>query len=353
MTLAVRDLDDHTLMAHLAQRLNCHDARAAVRTALIAEHIRMLVWAPFVADPPAQPIHTARLLGALARNVRFLAAAADLENLSGLHDLFAFVRDQLVRCGDIHHAGDGNWLPCPVRLVRVSRELIYVFGGAPLHALSRHIHVPIVTSGTSRHLQTPDAGLLPVDALDTWLEQQEPLPTWTEQILAWAATELLPQADIEDDSLEIYAPDLHRALKRSGFWIGVREFREVSPTLRLFRPKVAQQWTFNRPDYVGVFAPGPHGAQLVKAVRIPHNMARRLQFGFDLKYRTPRRVVLRRLGHVYRLDTTYPPFPDPEARVLGLGWCEPGQADALFFAASALAVLRGVTDRLGMQLYHA
>lgn len=350
MSLAVRVLDHASALQHLAEQLHCHASPAALRTAIVAEHIRTLVLAPFTATPREHPIHTGRLVGALNRNTRFLSASAD--DFDALQQAFDFVREQLVLCGDIAHAGSGYWIPCPMRALRVDSDHVYLFGGVPLPSWSRHVRAPIAAIGPSRYVQISELANWPTLTLAQWLEHEEPLAAWTEGTLTSGTADLVPQAEIEDDSLEIYAPDMYRLLQRPGFWASAREFREATSSLRLFRPKIAPQWAFDRPDYLGVFRPGPQGAQLVKAVRIAHNVARRLQFGLDLRYQTPRTVVLRRIGDCYRLEVKFPPFPEPEARVLGLGWREPDAPDALFFSASALPVLRGVAELLGMRLYH-
>jgi hypothetical protein len=351
MSLAVRVLEETSLLQHLAEHLHCNGPPSALRTAIIAEHIRTLVFAPFAATPHEHPIHTGRLVSALNRNTRFLARPTD--NQDALLDEFAFVREQLTQTGDVVPIGDGYWLPTPIRAVRVATDLVYIFGGAPLSELTHGSRGPIEAVGVSRSLKVKDAVAWPTLSLAQWLEHNEPLATWREKTLTQAARELAPQADIEDDGLEIYAPDLYRVLQRPGFWAPTRDFREGTPTLRLFRPKTAPQWVFNRPDYLGIFRPGPQGAQLLKAVRIAHDVARRLQFGLDQVYQTPRTLILRHIAESYRLEVEFPPFPEPEARILGLGWRERGDDNALYFAPSALPALRGVTDLLGMRLYHA
>jgi hypothetical protein len=351
MSLAVRALNESSVLEHLAKQLDCHASPAALHAAIIAEHIRTLVLAPFTVTPREHPIHTSRLIGALSRNTRFLAARAD--SFDDLQQTFTFVREQLVLCGDIAHIGNGYWIPCPMRAVRVAADHVYLFGGVPLPNLMRDVRLPVAAIGPSRYVRTTDPVNCPTLTLAQWVEHEVPLAAWAEHTLTCATGDLTPQADIEDDSLEIYAPDMYRALQRAGFWAPAREFREATPSLRLFRPRVAAQWVFDRPDYVGLFRQGSEGAQLVKAVRIGHDAARRLQFGLDNIYRTPRTLVLRRIGDVYRLEVKFPPFPEPESRVLGLGWREPDAPEALFFAASALPALHGVIELLGMRLYHA
>lgn len=351
MSLSVRVLDHDSTLRHLAEEVHGSPSSAALRTALIAEHIRTLVSAPFGAMPREHPIHTARLIGALNRNVRFLAANAD--EFDDLAEAFTFVRQQLEVCGDIAHAGNGYWIPCPMRALRIDPDHVYLFGGAPLSSWTRHVPASIAAIGPSRYVQAPEMTNLSTLTLPEWLEHDESLTAWTERSLTRATGELVQQADIEDDSLEIYAPDLYRTLQRPGFWAPARDFHEATPSLRLFRPKTTPQWAFDRPDYLGVFRKGSQGAQLLKAVRIAHDVARRLQFGLDLRYQTLRTLMLRHVGHCYCLDVKFPPFPEPESRVLGLGWREPKLPDTLFFAPSALPVLRGVTELLGMRLYHA
>jgi hypothetical protein len=353
MSLSVQALDLHETRALLASQLKCRGPFAALRAALIADHMRTLVWAPFRA--PAidfHPAHTSRLFAALDRNVRFLSSETAVQGSSTAtqHSEYEFVRDQLERCGDIVHIGNGYWIPGPVRAVRpVMSQSTIVVGGAPTAELKRTFSLHSI--GPARYLfgERSAEGGHPEVSVGVWLGISESLSAWTEKTLAWGRTQLQPQAEIEDDSIEIYAPDMHRARRRPGFWIDAKEFQEAAPTVRLFRPKMSAKWTFDRPDYLGVFNSGPDGAQLSRSVRISKDVGYRLQFGLDQKLAVSRTITLKRIGDAHSLDLKFA-LPEPETRVLGLAWRNATQESEQFFDSFALPALNEVAVMLGIRV---
>jgi hypothetical protein len=192
-------------------------------------------------------------------------------------------------------------------------------------------------------------GAYPEETTMDWLGTTESLAAWTDATLSWALTRLRLEAQIEDDSLEIYAPDVHRAHGRHGFWISAQEFREPTPTVRLFRPKTPGKFAFDRPDYLGTFIYGSTGARLARSVSIPRDAAYRLQFGFDQKYATPRAMRLRRLADSFHLDLKFA-LPEPEVRVLGLTWRDAPDEDGWLIGDWAIPALRDVASSLGIRV---
>lgn len=359
MSLSVRALDHHQARAFLASQLRCWSPLPALRTALIADHIRTLVWAPSFrareVDP--QPVHTSRIFAALDRNVRFLSSQGfGLGNAAVTqHSEYEFVRDQLEHCGDIFHIGNGYWIPGPVRVVRAAAsQIAIVIGGAPTRVLQQAFNMQFHSIGAARYVSGGSSArdVYPEETIADWLGITEPLAAWTEKTLSWAARQLQPQAEIEDDSIEIYAPDVYRTHRRPGFWMEAKEFHEPAPTLRLFRPKTAARWAFDRPEYLGVFTSRPGGAQLARSVRIPRDAAYRLQFGFDQKLATARTISLRRVGDAYGLDLKFA-LPEPETRVLGLAWRDAVQDSERFFDDFALPALNDVAATLGIRVLQA
>lgn len=356
MSLSVRVLDRQQARTFLAFQLHCRGPLAALQTALIADHIRTLVWAAHLRQrkSDSQGTHTSRIFAALDRNARFLLSEdPGLGNaVVTQHSVYEFVRDQLERCGDIVHVSNGYWIPGPVRLVRASvSQTAIVLGGVPTSALQKAFKAEVHSIGPARYVQRGSgaSAAYPEETIPEWLGTTEPLLVWTDKTLAWAATQLEPQAEIEDDSIEIYAPDVYRARRRPGFWLEAKEFQEPVPTLRLFRPKTASRWTFDRPDYLGVFNSRPGGAQLARSVRIPRESANRLQFGFDQKFAISRTISLRRGQDAHSLDLKFG-LPEPETRVLGLAWRDTGQDNQWFFDDFALPVLNDVAAMLGIRV---
>lgn len=358
MTLSVRALDQADVLTFLSSELRCRGALPALRTALIADHVRTLIWAPNLRaneDSVAQPVHTSRIFAALGRNTRFLFSpiSESSSNAATQAAEFEFVRNRLALCGDIFHIGNGDWIPGPLRLVRPSEsQAVVVVGGAPTSVLQRILNGQIRSIGPARFWMNPQGSLAayPVESAEDWIGTVEPLATWTEKTLTWAASQLEKQADIEDDSLEIYAPDILRGRRRLGVWVEAKDFQEPSPTMRLFRPKMPPEMSYDRPDYLGVFSRRSGMTQLTRAVRISRDTAYRLRFGLDQKLGTPRTMNLRRVADSHSLDLKFA-LPNPEAKVLGLAWQE-AERDLLFFDDFALPVLKDVVSLLGIRLLH-
>ncbi|MBV9993559.1 MAG: hypothetical protein JOZ72_19975 [Alphaproteobacteria bacterium] len=353
MTLSVRTLERQELHAALADALCCRGPLPALHTAIVADHIRTLIWAPYLrtADNDRQPVHTSRIFAALDRNLRFLPAES-ADGVVAQHSTYEFVRDQLERCGDIVNLGSGYWIPGPLRLVRPdTAQAALIVTGLPTATLRQVFKSPIHSIGPARCLIGAEeaSNVFAEERVGDWLGVSEPLPSWTEQTLAWAMTQLMPQADIEDDSLEIYAPDIFHARRRLGFWLEAKEFQESAPTLRLLRPKTAARWRFDRPDYLGIFHCRASGAQLTQAVQIPSDMAYRLRFGFDQRYGLPRTIALHRVGQAHKFELKFD-LPAPEARILGLCWSDLGDNSDRYIDDLALPALKDVAAMLGIRI---
>lgn len=354
MTLLVRPLDRSHAQTLLAAHLRCRASVAALHTALIADHIRSLVWAPYLraAEANPQPVHTSRIYAALDRNMHFLLSEEADAGRSDYHPAYEFVRNQLERCGDIVSVGEGYWIPGPVRLIRAAAApAAIIIGGTPTAALERALKGKVHSIGPARYVASEPGTetAFPEETLLDWIGASEPLAAWTEQTLEWAAAQLVPQAEIDDDSIEIYAPDVYRSRRRPGFWMKASEFEEPTPTPRLFRPRTSAQWSFDRPDYLGVFNSLRGGARLVGSLQIPRDMAYRLRFGFDLKLITPRTISVRQVEDVYAFDLKFD-LPAPEAKVLGLAWAKAGQESVLYVDRLGLSALKDVAAMLGIRV---
>lgn len=261
---------------------------------------------------------------------------------------FHFVINQLAECGDIASVGNGYWIPGPVRAIHLpASNDAFVVGGLPTPELEQLLNTHVASIGTARYVSADDINF-PKGQLDQWLGDSEPLPLWTERTLRWAEQQFQSQAEIEDDSLEIYAPDIYRARKQIGFWMTANTFSESRPSIRLCRPKSGGKYKTDRPNYLGVFKLHSRGARLVQATQITRDMAIRLQFGMDQKYNTSREIQIEEADNAYGVDLKFR-LPDPERRTLALSW-RSFTGSRRFFPRVAFPGLEHAARRLGMRL---
>src|SRR5205807_1188566 len=107
-------------------------------------------------------------------------------------------------------------------------EASIVVGGLPTNVLQHQLKAECQCIGAVRYVPSAArvGSVYPAETPAEWLGITEPLPAWTKKTLEWALAQLQPQAHIEDASLEIYAPDIHRTRRSLAFWIKANEFRE-------------------------------------------------------------------------------------------------------------------------------
>src|SRR5438552_329464 len=111
MTLALTALTEEAVWGGLAQRFRGPTDREALLRALIAEHIRALVFASAARSAEfgtAQRAHTTRLTASVRRNLTSLAPDV-LAPLEG-DDVALLTLTAMAELGDIVNTGSGFWL---------------------------------------------------------------------------------------------------------------------------------------------------------------------------------------------------------------------------------------------------
>lgn len=324
MTLALNALTADDVWHDLAQRFGAPSDREALLRALIAEHIRSLLFASGVREAEfrvAQRPHTTRLTGSVRRNLASLSP--DVLTSAEDDDIAGLTLEAMATMGDVLNTGGGFRLAAPLRLVSCAEsEHCLVLGGVPRESLERHIRSPLILAGVSRFIRAPHTASRTspsAQPIDLWLGVAEPIRSWTEQVLATHRERFSPPEETSADQLEVYAPDIIRQQRGSGFWYPASQIQRPLPGPRLCRPLPAFARAWAKPHYVGLFDYKGGVLVLRQSTLLELETSRRLQFGFDQLLQVPRSVPLRISAETCALDLRFG-LPMPEARILSLGW---------------------------------
>jgi hypothetical protein len=324
--LAVAKITIDDVCRNLANRLQCPDDREALQRAVIAEHIRTLVFASSTREREigeVQRLHTTRLTASLRRNLHFVWP--DLGRRSGGDDIVDQTLHSMAELGDVATTGGGFWLAAPLRLVDCpDAECLTVVGGAPREAVVPMTGTDLLSAAAARFVSRNGLADRPqssqfVQSADSWLGTVGSLSAWTQAILKSCQSRMSRPEEFSADQLEIYAPDLLREQRRLGGWISATEVSRAPSGTRLCRPLPAYARTYDRPHYLGTFSFKAGGLVLRQSVRTEFEVAQRLPFGFDEMLKTPRETPVTLHSSFLTLDLRYA-LPLPERRILSLGW---------------------------------
>jgi hypothetical protein len=326
MTLVLTALTEEAAWRDLAQRFNGPPDREALLRALIAEHMRALVFASATRSAEyeiAQRTHTTRLTASVRRNLASLAT--DVLSTSEGEDVVSLTLTAMAEIGDIVNTGGGFWLAAPLRFVSCSdTKDVLAVGGVPREPVEHDIDCSLSLAGASRFVLSSEGGnrkslAASAQPIDAWLGAVEPIAAWTESVIAAHRQRLSAPEEISADQLEIYAPDIARLQRGSGFWLPASHISRALAGPRLCRPLQAFARAWARPHYLGVFDYKGGALVLRQSALVEYDISRRLQFGLDRLLNTSRTVFVTLAAETCTLDLRFG-LPIPEARVLYLGW---------------------------------
>jgi len=318
---------------------------------LAAEHIRASISAPSLRTSSVddiRPVNTANMMASVRRNVEpwFSGAGQDL-NCD-----WPRLRKTLETIGDIAHIGDGFWLPAPTRFVGTEgTEKCLLIGGAPYHSLFEKSHRTLTSYVASRFVlqESVRQKKHEIQSMDMWIPPERELGAWMKDAFARLKRNLQPDHDVEIQHAEIYAPDLLRIQNKVGYWIAPEAVNDPSKELRLFRTKPTKGWEFSRQYYIGIFARRQDILTLSESIKVSRDDAARIRFGLDFQYNTCRKVEAKIGENIFDIDMRFT-LPEPEARVLALGWSQNTNEQKLRFEISALPFVRAAFARLNITL---
>lgn len=324
----------------------CPAFPAALQRALAAEHIRAGVYSASASaiTGGSQRVHTTRLMTNMRKNLGGFWVRSQEGNQT--EDPYRTVIDDLNLIGDVVDTGGGFWIAAPLRLVDTNDpEMLLVFGGAPKEVVQAIFGARVECAATARfvrraHLRSTAVTLDAVQSVDAWLGFAEPLAAWTQRSISFYVRQFSPLEVTSADALEIYAPDLYRDQRKVGRWMSASEIHHTLPEPRLCRPRAVHARTFDRPYYLGLFDYQHDDLVLRRSAQVSYEVSRRLRFGLDDRLKTARTATLSVGEEICFLDLRYA-LPEPENRVLALGWPGAGTTRA-FHRAVMPAVLHAL-----------
>jgi hypothetical protein len=354
ISLATRAIDE--VEAGLCREWQgIRDARALAET-LAAEQMRGLIYGAAAVPrgfEASRTVHTARLHASARRAVELLWPRFSGDRPAS--DLCSATLERMGEIGDAVRTTSGEWLASPLRIVGPPADSMryLVVGAAPAQAVHQRLGIQPVCAGVSRFV---GAGVLEargnddlIVSVDDWLGHQEPLEIWTARLLASHEPRMEVVGGLAADHLELYAPDISRAQRRTGRWVPAQHIGKPLEGPRLCRPQDRYARSWDRPYYVAHFE-FTHGAlALRRAASVSRDLTLRLAFGFDIMLGTPRRVSIMRHAQAFSIDRPLT-LPQPESRAYALGWTSPspGHEERLAFHPDAMPFVERSLQRLSV-----
>jgi hypothetical protein len=360
MTLALAERSRTGILSALAARLNTGSSDEALKRALVAEHLRAATYfaSAHTSSTDALPLpHTNRLMAHLRRNLDGLWPLRAAENPTNVMENFGnsytTVLGDLKTIGDLVGIGGGYWISAPLRFVEGSDpETLLVFGGAPCEVVRAATGAMVSCAAATRFVRRIDlknhAAFRLIQSLDAWMGFSDPLPLWTKRTIAAHLERLSASEEMAADQLEVYAPDFYRDRKKHGRWMPATEINRSIDGPRLCRPRAAHAPVYARPHYLGVFSFRQGRLVLLRSAPVEFETSRRLKFGIDDTLNETRSATITLSGDTCIVDLPYR-LPQPEVRVLSLGWrtSPPGATnDAFAIPRAALPALDRALRRL-------
>jgi hypothetical protein len=308
--------------ASLATRLRGVRQTLAIAGAVVADHIRAGLYGAVSSDN-AQTIHTTCLLSNARRalNLTWPDALSNATEREGNREFCTDILDRLSQLGDAWHAGNGQWIGTPLRLVSAEgSKRFLVLGSMPHSLVERRLNASVSCSGVTRFADSTEVSTKSIEqSVDPWLGTIQPLSDWTTDIVEQSASRMSEVGGLSADQLEIYAPDILRSQRRPNRWIAADEVSRALPEIRLCRPKRGYSAQYDRPYYLAHFSFEGGSLTLQRQAAIPRSISLRLRFGLDIRLDVPRRIQLTASQDTFCVDRPQL-LPDPESRVFALGW---------------------------------
>jgi hypothetical protein len=351
--MAQRGLDD--VEAALCREWHGIRDSASIASTLAAEHMRALIYAASAhyGQLGAVPtIHTTRLLASARRALGLVWP--HYGSGSAAPDICEGTLEQMQALGDAVDTGSGQWLAAPVRIVAAKDSSSYLLvSPAPIQAVHRLLGMQLTCAATSRFVGEAvfeaKGNKDLVLSMDAWLGHNQSLVSWTAHLLAHYEAHMETVEGLSAEDLELYAPDVIQAQRRSGRWIAAGQIGRALDGPRLCRPQEGRVQKWDRPFYLAHFGYKDGVLTLQRVAQVPADLTLRLRFGLDTIMRTRRRISIVRQRDTFSIDRP-PMLPSPESRVYALGWKAASQdnPERLTFHANAMPFVLHALERLAV-----
>lgn len=344
MTIEWTALRREGAVGTLAGVLRCRLPEEGVRLGALSEHLRaacILCSAPSEGRGGWTPASSVKLSAMVRRRLGPVWPGIG-EGESEFRPGAVETLEALSSIGDMVHLEQGRWLPAAPRAYSVGGGLALVVGGGPRECLPAPVAATVRVLGRARVADLTACGELDVDDASEWLGgPPERLEAWTADFLG-AATSMFTQAPEDMGQLETYLPPR---------WVPQDEVPSAESGVRLSR---VRERGFNGPQFSYQVAEFVRG-RMRRLRSVSSADARRLRYGLDLKAGTPAKaiavvgeaVVQLKLGRL---------LPEPESRVLLLGWRVPNAPEdgplvkKHVFPAEVMPLVRLALEGLGIRI---
>jgi hypothetical protein len=334
MTIAATALSLDHLLAHLDAFLP--QGQESLLRGLIAEHLRTAVMGAGEAG-----ISSARLTGAVRRNLYAVGAAVESEKVLGvLKDL----RD----IGDVADIDGGRWIATPARAIVLADDVpILAVGAWPPAAPFLNV------VGVGRYLTDQRSKALAhplITSVNSWLGSVDSLADWTQRFMTVRGREL---ADVNTSArdLESYAPDHFKAIGKLGRWIALDGITAPPEGLRLCRPRLERSRQFDRPYFLCTLGIVSSEVIVRKSIQVDYASTRRLRYGLDVRLDARRTLSATELDEGITVDIPND-WPAEEGKALRLGapLSSTSVVTSYQFPRVALHFLEMAARRLGVSI---
>lgn len=356
LLLAKRTANEAAML--LAQKLGCVTDNAALQLAIASEHIRGTLYANVARtrDLNIGPaVHTTRLMTSARKTLDLVWPQTASVVLAGQQDVSQLALESLAALGDVVDTGGGYWIGAPLRLIENSDDAsLAILGAAPSITVKAILGAVPISVGVGRFAEkrpiSANRTFEPfIQSVDEWLGNDEGLTPWTHRLLEQHRQKLVSSGEVLADQLEIYAPDIFAIQRQRGRWLEARQLAKPLPELRLCRPlkSVSREWA--RPYYLAEFGLRSGQAILLRSASIDFKWTLRLRFGLDVELKAPRTVQIVNGPETFEADIPYN-LPQPEARVIALGWSSPARKGRFIFHKLAKPAVMRAFERLGISV---
>jgi hypothetical protein len=338
-----------------SEGLHCVDEELALQHAFAADHIRAAVFGNAVAfhgDGSVSSVHSTRLLTTARKNLNLLWPGVGNLRAATASDVAQQVLDNMAALGEIADIGGGLWISTPLRLISEHPDKPFLIAGAAPNSVIKDLAgTTPICAGAGRFITLPSSHrqrlASHIVTTNEWLGGYEPVGSWTKRLIKTFEQRIVSSSEIDADQLEIYAPDLFKAQNKFGRWMSIRKLSNPVSGLRLCRPlaKYAQEW--DRPYYLAILSSRSGETRVTGSIRIPYDLTLRLRFGLDDLLAVKRTVTVNLYADICEIELPYW-LPEPEDRVLGLGWSVLSKPEQIRFHALALPILNHIFSRLSI-----